>query len=214
MLVGEWGRVAPILLKSKSVLYIWIPAWQSLSELKLGVSCDTDIPCFEIYPVLCGAGLSRSVMSSSFRPHGLQPARLLWPQGFSRWEYWRRLPCSPPGSLPNIETEPGSPALQADSSLYEPPGKPKIYSKYLQMHNILTWECVLNLVGVRFNSKKSYQQLIVFKKKKSSHRLSIEYFTFEHFNIQKILEEYKDLNKAVSVSSGQWDGDSRLGEEE
>ena len=52
------------------------------------------------------------------------------------------------------------------------------------------------------------------KKKKSSHRLSIEYFTFEHFNIQKILEEYKDLNKAVSVSSGQWDGDSRLGEEE
>ena len=37
------------------------------------------------------------------------------PMGFSRQEYWRGLPCLPPGDLPNPGIEPGSPALQADS---------------------------------------------------------------------------------------------------
>ena len=32
--------------------------------------------------------LSHSVMSNSLRPHGMQPARLLCPWGFSRQEYW------------------------------------------------------------------------------------------------------------------------------
>ena len=44
--------------------------------------------------------------------------------GFFRQAYWSRLPCLPPGDLPNSETEPTSPALQADSLLTEPPGKP------------------------------------------------------------------------------------------
>ena len=35
------------------------------------------------------------------------------------------LPCPPPGNLPNPMVEPRSPALQADSLLSEPPGKPK-----------------------------------------------------------------------------------------
>ena len=43
--------------------------------------------------------------------------------GFSRQEYWSGLPCPPPGDLPNPGTEPGSPALQADSLLSEPLGK-------------------------------------------------------------------------------------------
>jgi len=34
------------------------------------------------------------------------------------------LPCLLPGDLPNLEIEPRSPALQADSLLSEPPGKP------------------------------------------------------------------------------------------
>ena len=33
------------------------------------------------------------------------------------------LPCPPPGDLPNPGTEPGSPALQADSLLFEPQGR-------------------------------------------------------------------------------------------
>ena len=35
------------------------------------------------------------------------------------------LPCLPPGDLPNPGMEPRSPAMQADSLLSEPPGKPK-----------------------------------------------------------------------------------------
>ena len=30
-------------------------------------------------------------------PHGLESARLLCPRGFSRIQYWSRLPCPPPG---------------------------------------------------------------------------------------------------------------------
>ena len=42
----------------------------------------------------------------------------------SRQEYWSGLPFPSPGDLPNPGIEPGSPALQADSSPFEPPGKP------------------------------------------------------------------------------------------
>ena len=41
--------------------------------------------------------------------------------GFSGLEDWSGLPCLRPGDLPNRGTEPGSPALQADSLLSEPP---------------------------------------------------------------------------------------------
>ena len=44
--------------------------------------------------------------------------------GFSRQEYWRGLPCPPPGGPPNPGTELGFPALQADSLRPEPPGQP------------------------------------------------------------------------------------------
>ena len=45
--------------------------------------------------------------------------------GFSRQEYWSGLPLPSPGVLPHPGIKPGSPALQADSLLTEPPGKPK-----------------------------------------------------------------------------------------
>ena len=38
---------------------------------------------------------------------------------------WSRLPCPPPGDLPNPWIEPRSPALQADSLPSELPGKPR-----------------------------------------------------------------------------------------
>jgi len=43
---------------------------------------------------------------------------------FSRQEYWSGLPCPSPGDLLDPGVEPGSPALQADSSPSEPLGKP------------------------------------------------------------------------------------------
>jgi len=44
--------------------------------------------------------------------------------GFSRQEYWRRLPFPSPGDLPDPGIKSGSPALQVDSLLTELPGKP------------------------------------------------------------------------------------------
>ena len=39
-------------------------------------------------------------------------------------EYWSGLPFPSPGDLPDTGIKPGPPALQADSLLSEPPGKP------------------------------------------------------------------------------------------
>ena len=39
--------------------------------------------------------------------------------GFSRQEYWNRLPFPSPVDLPNPGIEPGSPALQRDSAIRE-----------------------------------------------------------------------------------------------
>ena len=47
--------------------------------------------------------------------------------GFPRQEYWSGLPFLPPGDLPSPGTEPRFPALQADSLLAKPPGKPQNY---------------------------------------------------------------------------------------
>ena len=41
--------------------------------------------------------------------------------GFSRQEYWTRLPFPSPEDLPDPRIEPGSPTLQADSLPSEPP---------------------------------------------------------------------------------------------
>ena len=43
--------------------------------------------------------------------------------GFSRQKYWSGLPFPSPEDLPDSGTEPGFPALQADSPPSEPPGK-------------------------------------------------------------------------------------------
>ena len=44
---------------------------------------------------------------------------------FSKLEYWSGEPFPSPGDLPNPGMKPKSPALQADSLLAEPQGKPK-----------------------------------------------------------------------------------------
>ena len=56
-------------------------------------------------------------------------SRLFCPQGFSRQEYWSGLPCPPPGYLPNPGIKPRYLALQADSLLSEPAGKPWEYKR-------------------------------------------------------------------------------------
>ena len=65
---------------------------------------------------------------------------------------WSGLPCPPPGDLPNPGTESMSPALQVDSLLSEPPGKPKnsgVGSLSLLQGIFLTWELNLGLLHGR-----------------------------------------------------------------
>ena len=60
------------------------------------------------------------------------------PVELSRQEYWSGLPYPPPGDLPNPGIKPRSAALQADSLLSEPPGKPHdvyIHSFFIPPHS-------------------------------------------------------------------------------
>ena len=72
--------------------------------------------------------------------------------GFSRQEYWSKLPCPLPGDLPNPGIKPRSPALQVDSLPSEPPGKPKntgVDSLSLLQGNFLTQESNWGLLHCR-----------------------------------------------------------------
>ena len=55
--------------------------------------------------------------------------------GFSRQKYGSGLPFPSPGDLPNPGIEPGSPTLQADSLLSEPPEKAFTELKPQQMED-------------------------------------------------------------------------------
>ena len=69
---------------------------------------------------------------------------------FSRQEYRSRLPCPPPGKLPNPRKEPMSPILQVNSLPSKPQGKTKntgVGSLYLLQGNFQTQEskqCLLH----------------------------------------------------------------------
>ena len=68
--------------------------------------------------------VSRSVISNSATPWTVacQPPLSM---KFSRQENCSGLPFPSPGDIPNPGTEPGSPTLQADFLLSEPPRKPQ-----------------------------------------------------------------------------------------
>ena len=55
-----------------------------------------------------GKPKNTEVGSLSLLQHGLYPARLLCPWGFSMQEYWSGLPCPPPGDLPTPGIKPAS----------------------------------------------------------------------------------------------------------
>ena len=75
--------------------------------------------------------------------------------GFSRQEYWSRLPCPSPGDLPNPGIEPASLtslALAGGSLPLAPPGKTlqhviiiKILMRYLHLQNL---DCILYHISI------------------------------------------------------------------
>ena len=72
--------------------------------------------------------------------------------GISQQEYWSVLSFPSPGGLPNSEIEPGSPALQADSSLSEPWGKPRVYT-HLKIYPIFQLKKVILQNQLLFSHK-------------------------------------------------------------
>ena len=79
--------------------------------------------------------VSHSVLSDSLRSHALQPARLLCPWNSPGKNTGVSSHSLLQGIFLTRESNPGFPALQADSLLSEPPGKPQVtvksYSKEL-----------------------------------------------------------------------------------
>ena len=80
---------------------------------------------------VCACMLSHSVVSDSLISWTVA-CQVPLSMGFSRQEYWSGLPFPTLGDFPHPGMEPGSPALQADSSPSEPPGKP--ISIYLSIY--------------------------------------------------------------------------------
>ena len=76
--------------------------------------------------------------------------------GFSRQEYWSRYAFPSPKDLPNPRIEPRSPVLQADSLLYEPPGKPMVGST---THKVLKFLKLLRLHFLSCSSVRSIERL-------------------------------------------------------
>ena len=68
--------------------HLWIP----FHQLPAWLGCI----CFYLFTPSCLV-----VVSSSLRPHGLQPTRLLLSMGLPRKEYWRGLLFPSPGDLPD-----------------------------------------------------------------------------------------------------------------
>ena len=94
--------------------------------------------------------------------------------GFPRQEHWTRLPFPSPGYLPDPGIEPRSPASQADSSPFEPPGNPCCLFIQPLIKKILRLPCVM-----------VFPQL---KKK-------------EHLNIQDLLLRCLPVMRVVIISS-------------
>ena len=65
--------------------------------------------------------------------------------GFPRQEYWSGLPFPSPGDLPDLGTELGSPALQADSLPTELQGKPPVGRLSVQILGFDSFRCLPQL---------------------------------------------------------------------
>ena len=97
---------------------------------------------------MCCAVLGHSVVSESLWPHELEHSRFLCPWRFSRQEYWSGLSCPLPGDLPIPGINLWSPALRADSSQFEPPGKPRICTNPQELFCL--WSQIQNVCQTSF----------------------------------------------------------------
>ena len=84
--------------------------------------------------------------------------RLLCPWGFSRQESWSGLPFPSSGDLPDPGIEPGSPTLEADALISEPPGKPRFTWDFFIFAQNHTFKSLSRDLNHRFESKLDYSR--------------------------------------------------------
>ena len=92
------------------------------------------------------AVLSCSVPSDSLQPHGLWPARLPYPWGFSREEYWSALPLLLPGIFLTQGLNPHVP--HCEQILY--------HLSHQQRPRILEWVTLSLLQGIFITQESSW----------------------------------------------------------
>ena len=83
----------------------------------------------------CCAELSHLVVSDSLLTPWTVAHQAPLSMGFSRQEDWSGLPFPPPGDLPDPGVEPVSPTLAGGFFSTEPPRKPHMVNKLLQLIN-------------------------------------------------------------------------------
>ena len=97
------------------------------------------------------------VMSDSFATPCTAALRAPLSMGFSRQEYWSRLPFPSPGDLPDPGIEPVSPALAGRFFTTKPPGKPLFCKEIILICTIL----IITLFSVLRKLKK-IQKIPIF----------------------------------------------------
>ena len=102
--------------------YLYV--YSLLSHNAAGVGCHFLLQCME---VKSESEVAQSCPTPSDPRTAAHQAPLS--MGLSRQQYWTELPFPSPGDLPEPGIEPRSPALQVDSLLSEPRGKPNYTCK-------------------------------------------------------------------------------------
>ena len=129
--------------------------------------CVTNYP--QAYSLKTNNLLSRYAVLCSVAQLCPFVTKLLCPWRFSRQEYWR-LPCSPPGSLPNPGVEPRSPPLQVNSwehtgqvgSLGTVRGYPVLFALWEHYPVLLVLDFLRKVEKSKFYMKSSHFKILAF----------------------------------------------------
>ena len=123
--------------------------------------------------------LSHSVMPSFLRPHGLHPARLLCPWGFSREEHWVVCHALLQGIFPTQRSNPGLPHCRW--ILYQLNHQGSHIYTYLHT-NLLPWKlsCVKNLLAMQETQVWFLSLENPLEKGQSTNYIYIYIYTYTH----------------------------------
>ena len=118
--------------------------------------------------------------------------------GILQQEYWSGLPFTSPGDLPNTEIEPRAPALQADSPLSEPPGKPLLIVHFAIIVNQVLMILLVNYTFISLLGRPSTSEMLIVNADPLQ-KIYFAYFLFFFFHKRTniLLFHLYEIPKAV-----------------